>query len=481
MKATIMTNEVYNPDDQYRCTIIRGKAQSEMDNLLPAYATIVAEICPCSKEEFAELFNDKLSNLLFKKDFSQLDKEHQKTIRNHITEVAGKLFGLYYFDIENTVYESPSNAKLLEDNDQPAFFKNLCLNFQFPNGSQKISTILERINNGIRFKPFHFIIALLDLAKQNNVKLTKQELGYYVLNAKEVLQGKVNVSQVFTQIIQDRQLKNTKNPLRGSRDWQHIKEQFNLLLLANLVSEHDELLLLNYKEQKLIDLFIEELKQPLRFDIFSYDLTDKQEQEQMYADWSKYYGEIALANEDLLSTTLEALTQQSSEITATPSTMSQKSTNKVDKNALGEEGERYVFEFEKQRVAKTHPRLVNQVKLLASQKGIGYDISSVEAEENLQDPEFLRMIEVKATKRVTVPDINDDGWFDTVTLTRREWMSAKQYRGAYHIYRVYFTPTTTIIRKINDPFDKNTQGIIEVIPTHYRMDFRSSAIDGEYV
>lgn len=69
----------------------------------------------------------------------------------------------------------------------------------------------------------------------------------------------------------------------------------------------------------------------------------------MYADWSKYYGEIALANEDLLSTTLEALTQQSSETTSTPSTLSQKSTNRVDKNALGEEGERYVFEFEKQR------------------------------------------------------------------------------------------------------------------------------------
>lgn len=476
-----MTITVYNPDEHYRCTIIRGKAQREMDNLLPAYATIVAEICPSSKEEFTDLFNDKLSNLLFKKDFSQLDKDHKKTIRNHITEIAGKLFGLYFFDTNDTVYESPSNAKLLEDNDQPAFFKNLCLNFQFPNGSQKINTVLERIDDGICFKPFHFIIALLALAKQSNINLTKDEVGYYVLNSKQVLQGKISVVQVFAEIMQDRERRAIKKVIKDSRHWQHIKEQFNLLLLANLVSEQDELLLLNYKEQKLIDVFIEELKQPLRFDIFSYNLTDRQEQDKMYADWSKYYGEIALANEDLLSTTLKALTQQSSEITATPSTISQKSTNKVDKNALGEEGERYVFEFEKQRVAKTHPRLVNQVKLLASQKGIGYDISSVEAEENLQDPEFLRMIEVKATKRITVPDMNDDGWFDTVTLTRREWMSAKQYRGAYHIYRVYFTPTTTIIRKINDPFDKNTQGIIEVIPTHYRMDFRSSAIDGEYV
>jgi len=37
--------EVFNPDIQYRCTIIRGKAQKELDNLLPAYANIVSEIC----------------------------------------------------------------------------------------------------------------------------------------------------------------------------------------------------------------------------------------------------------------------------------------------------------------------------------------------------------------------------------------------------------------------------------------------------
>lgn len=475
MKITI-----YNPDEHYRCTIIRGKAQREMDNLLPAYAMIITEICPCSREEFTKLFNDKLANLLFKKDFGQLDKDHQKTIRNHITEIAGKLFGLYFFDVSDMVYESPSNAKLLEDNDQPAFFKNLCLNFQFPNGSQKINTVLERINHGICFKPFHFIISLLILAKQNNISLTKDEVGYYVLNAKQVLQGKISVAQVFAQIIQDRQLQIVKKVIKDSNHWQHIKEQFNLLQLANLVVQDDEFLLLNHKEQKLIDCFIETLNQPLRFDIFSYDLKDKQQQNQMYVDWSQYNGSLALDDESLLTTTLEALTQQPSESTVIPSVTPQK-TSKVDKHALGEEGERYVFEFEKQRVAKTHPRLVNQVKLLASQKGIGYDISSVEAAENSQEPEFLRMIEVKATKRITIPDIKDDTWFDTVTLTRREWMSAKQYRSAYHIYRVYFTPTTTIIRKINDPFDKHTQGIIEVIPTHYRMDFRAVAIDGEYV
>src|SRR5690606_150368 len=106
-----------------------------------------AEICPCSKIDFDKLFNEKLSQALYRKSFEALEDKHKKTIRNHITETAGSLFGLYYYDTEGNYYESPSNAKLLEDNDQPAFFKNLCLNFQFPNGSQKVSTILERIND----------------------------------------------------------------------------------------------------------------------------------------------------------------------------------------------------------------------------------------------------------------------------------------------------------------------------------------------
>ena len=47
-------------------------------------------------------------------------------------------------------------------------------------------------------------------------------------------------------------------------------------------------------------------------------------------------------------------------------------------------------------------------------------------------------------------------------------MVAKQYRK------------TTIVRKINDPFDKNENAIITVLPTLYRMDFGSKSIDKQY-
>ena len=195
---------MFNPDIQYRCTIIRGKAQKELDNLLPAYANIVAEICPCTKEIFDQEFNDRLSQIIYNDDFENLGDNNQKTIRNHITEVAGKLFGLYYFD-EHYIYESPSNEKLLIDNDQPAFFKNLCLNFQFPNGTQKIQTIEERLNDEIKFKPFHFVLTLLSLAQKSGIILSKDEIGYYVLNAKQVLQGNISVEEVLGTIIKNRE------------------------------------------------------------------------------------------------------------------------------------------------------------------------------------------------------------------------------------------------------------------------------------
>jgi len=64
--------EVFNPDIQYRCTIIRGKAQKELDNLLPAYANIVSEICPCTKDVFDQEFNDRLSEIIYDDTFDNL-------------------------------------------------------------------------------------------------------------------------------------------------------------------------------------------------------------------------------------------------------------------------------------------------------------------------------------------------------------------------------------------------------------------------
>ncbi|MEG9546062.1 DUF3883 domain-containing protein [Mannheimia sp. HC-2023] len=460
---------MFNPDIQYRCTIIRGKALKELDDLLPAYANIITEICPCQKDEFDKNFNQKLSSVIYKTDFHNLNKAHRKTIRNHITEVAGKLFGLY-FEKDYVVYESQSNMKLIEDNDQPAFFKNLCLNFQFPNGTQKIQTILERIDNQIRFKPFHFLISLLLLANSHNITLTKDEIGYYVLNAKEVLQGKITPIIVLDTILSDRNRGIIKKLESGSKHTQHIREQLNLLELANLIRIKNGNVVLNSKESKLINKFVEDLDKPLSFNIYAYNLKDELQKSKMYREWSEYFGTVLVEDYELLKTKLDYSSEED-DIS---------SEKQMSNTVLGEQGEEFILNLEKERVRRFYPRLVNKIQLVGKLRGFGYDILSVEAEENKENPEFSRFIEVKSTTRITEPDLNDKSWLDTISLTRKEWIAAQQYRDAYNIYRVYFTPTKVIVRKIKNPFNKNEKGIIQVIPTMYRMDFNSESIDLEY-
>ena len=55
---------MYDHSKQYRCTIIRGKSQKEMDDLLPAYAKVLHEVWPCSIDEWDEAFNNALKKYL---------------------------------------------------------------------------------------------------------------------------------------------------------------------------------------------------------------------------------------------------------------------------------------------------------------------------------------------------------------------------------------------------------------------------------
>ena len=97
----------YNPDNQYRCTIIRGKSQTQMEDLLPLYANMVHRLCPCTEYEFNERGNKFLSKALFGTDcYEILPASNQKTVRNHLTEIAGTVLALYRIDLDGYVYEA---------------------------------------------------------------------------------------------------------------------------------------------------------------------------------------------------------------------------------------------------------------------------------------------------------------------------------------------------------------------------------------
>ncbi|MCF0186044.1 MAG: DUF3883 domain-containing protein [Bacteroidaceae bacterium] len=464
----------YNPNNQYRCTIIRGKSQTEMEDMLPFYAQMVHAFCPCTKDEFQSRCTKKLSKLLFDtSDFSSLPDNNQKTVRNHMTEIAGKLLGLYRTDTDDYVYETQSCEFLLETNDFPTFFKNLCANLQFPNGSQKIQTVIERIDNDINIKPLCYVVALLDYARKQpqNIILTKQEIGFYVLNNLDVLQGRVDVKIVYNQLMEDRKRKVKHDNLSGSRDWQHIKEQFNLLDLSNITITDDKFIWLNKDEEAAIRIFVERLAEPL-FDMCTYNLTTMEGKKQMFADWEKFYGHF--------DPRLRSM--QSIGIAETQTTEAIRENGAVGLTTveLGDQGELLVYRLECERVKAYKERLLNKVLLLGKTKGLGYDISSIEANENPSRPEFARYIEVKSTKRSTEPTFDRVNWYDTLNLTSKEWIAAEQYGDFYNIYRVYFTKKKTIVIRIKNPFKLSQEDKIEVYPTIYQMNFDSSVIIKQY-
>lgn len=461
---------MYNPEKQYRCTIIRGKSQTEMDDLLPIYARIIDEICPCESKAFEELFNKKFAKYLTE------NKRTKKTFDNHRTEVAGRLFGMYYQGNDSVVYESDRTKKFLSDNDQPAFFKDLCYKMQFPNGMQKIATIMERKRNKISIRPNAFLLKFLLLAEEEHVDITKREIGYYILNSLDVLQGIAEPKEVLSYIIKDQKAGITRNITvpgkQHSYNWQHIDEQLNYLELANLIRiVEGKRVCLNNREREALEIFAEKWHEKPEFNVYKYDLDDNKAKLQFKYDWDLYFSKLSNCVDEF-TTSAKALVENQDEI----KTLETKEFGKGNLVALGDEGEAVVYEYERNRVGSFNKRLVNRVLALGKTKGLGYDIQSVVAEKG-DTAEFVKYIEVKTTKRTTSPKINDVSWNDNFNITRNEWLAAQQFAEMYSIFRVYFTRDGILIYIINNPYSKKQNKKIEIVPLTYRVDFGKSSID----
>lgn len=463
---------MYNHQNQYRCIIIRGKSKKELDNLLPSYARVIDDICPCSKDEFEAKFNAEFARIIHGKNADTLALK--KTLDNHRTEIAGKLFGMYYLSEDGIYYASERTKKFLEDNDQPAFFKDLCFKMQFPNGMNKIQTIQSYLDNHIALCQFPFLIKSLMLAKEEGLFLTVNDIGYYILNALDVLQGIATPNEVIFQIKADKALGIERKIIvpnkAPSYTMQHIREQLNYLELANLIYIDDEKrVILNPKEEKCLNIFASKCNDKPAFNMYSYDISRQEEREQLYLDWDLYYSKVSLESSSFETNVSALFIKEDVKPIAKPSS----GENTVE---IGDEGEQYVYEYEKRRVANFNSRLADKVLALGKTKGLGYDIQSVVAEDG-DWAEFVKYIEVKSTKRVTAPDLSDSSWVDTINITRNEWVAAQQHKDFYSIYRVYFVRDGVVVYIINNVYEKHQDKKIQIVPTMYRVDFSNTAID----
>lgn len=461
---------MYDHLKQYKCTIIRARAISECDDLLPKYATIIDTLCPCTRENFDNGFDEHFR--IYAKNRAR-DKDNQnaiqKTINNHKTEISGSLFGMHY-EIDGIVYASERTKKLLFDNDQPAFFKDWLYKMQFPNGMQKSQTYKQHIDDGIKCRPYSFLMKVLLYLKSENVSLLKQEIGYYILNSEDVLKGRATPLEVAEQIIKDKKEciypRSIVIPEDASSSYdQHIGDQLKYLELSNLLIIDGQNVKLNVNEEDAIYTFANEWSKPLPFDVNLYKLEDLNERKKFEENWAIYYSSLSTVV-DKFTTTYNSLDLP---------VIKKETNDKFNAVELGDEGEAYVLAYEINRVRLFNSHLVRKVIPLGKTKGLGYDIQSVIAEKG-EMSEFVKYIEVKSTKRVTAPDVADSMWIDTLNITRNEWIAAQQHKEYYSIYRVYFTRDGVFMFVIENVQQKEKDGLINVVPTTYRVDFNNSAV-----
>lgn len=465
---------MYDHTKQYRCTIIRGKSQKDMDDLLPAYAKVIDEICPCKAENFEEQFNN-----LFQRFIPESDRT-KKTLDNHRTEISGKLFGMYFFDEDGMVYESERTKKFLCDNDQPAFFKDICYKMQFPNGMQKSQTVAQRVNDKISVRPNSFVLKLLQVAETAKISITKKDIGYYVLNSLDVLRGNANPYEVLDAISKDKKSgieRTISVPGKAlSYCYQHINEQINYLELANLIWITDEkYVVLNPNEKDTITLFADKWDSKPDFDVYSFSLDTRENKKAFQFSWDFYFSKLSDVS-DKFKTSVEALV---SEYKTDVKTANKEKKARNNLTEFGDEGEELVFKYEKDRVSSFSTRLANKVLWLGKTKGLGYDIQSVIAEPGEME-EFVKYIEVKSTKRLTCPNVNDTLWIDTLNITRNEYMAARQHKEFYSIFRVYFTRDGIYVFVLNNVDKKLSEKKIVAVPTTYRVDFSQDSVDSSF-
>jgi hypothetical protein len=137
---------------------------------------------------------------------------------------------------------------------------------------------------------------------------------------------------------------------------------------------------------------------------------------------------------------------------------------------LGRQGEKLVYELERERLSST-PRYLGRVKDMAAMRGIGYDIQTVSGV--LPEPDRFKFLEVKSTRRTTKPADDD---YETVSLTPNEWRAATQYGEDYSIVRVIFHQGGHTIREFKNPASWVSDGRASLEPTGYTLEVPGTAL-----
>ena len=438
---------------QRRTGIIRGRGQVEMDTLLPLFANLVEKNTPLPVEKFDSVMISGLETLFPEKS--------EKTLRNYFTEIIGQLYAMYFVE-DGIAQLSPLALKLIEDGDQPAFFKVLASRLQFPNPSSKKQTYDQEVSDGLGVRPLVLVLETLRKAHDKKDSVSLLEIAYFILNSEEALKGTHTGASIYADITKARSIKKQIPTLSGSRALQHIKEGMNLLVVANLVRESVSQYQINPWEMETITEICKDGSNGQIFRVRNASESHFDFQQL----WKKHLTSLVSVPIDIFNTKVEALAGG-----IPPKLVSSKIPRQA--HEIGRKGELLVIELENLHLSDAYPGEGLQALDYTAKRGIGFDILSIFYNDPVKN-RLPHQIEVKTTARVTKPDLSKYTTPDGFTLTRSEKQALDTYGDGFSIYRVFIYVGGSIVQILRDPSKLAQRGKFTLTPETWSAQFTPS-------
>jgi len=394
-----------------------------------------------------------------------------KSIKNQRTEMV-RPFGLVKYS-EGLALPGNRLSILSQTQDIPRFFKSFCMRFQFPGGFVKPDRVSEMVAAGVHFKPAQYILTLLKNGESrfgNDFAISAAEMAHFVFNDKRVTVSNESTNNVLTRIVDNRTsgggIDKTSDVIRYARDF------LNYMVEGNLLDELKGMYRLNGGEQRAIHSIIADksffggyskvIKSDGKWDVEEYKQVDQA--------WMEYFADAQ--DDEALETPVSALIKTNANLPDEWERIREmlKHKNTSAKRAilkeLGDEGERIAFDYERGEVAKARKDLLHLVKVVSSNGTLGYDILSLQPEQNRRK----KFIEVKTTKKNYESDV-----VIPFFMSINEWSAAEQLGDDYYIYRVIITREKVTIFSIKNPVLQYKNGHLRIEATAYKIVYSTEA------
>lgn len=441
------------PDEYYfRIHHVRPRFKGSIENVLLFIATEIAKIPEQPEDDFANELNKAI------RSYPGNAIRKIKTINNWRTEISS-LFG--FFITDNGLTKPGNRAlELAKKEDLVEAFKIFLYSFQYPGAHIKSHEILKQVQKGVHFKPAQYILRVLTAAEKDvgrQVGLSKEEVCHCIFNDLRCSAGMETPEQTWQRIKRNKKFKvvydMTGDVVRYAGDIIDYMEIANLL-----VSYDHRLYYMNTLENDAIIKFVNSTEWFSGYDLMIQQRSGTLEEiNSRYTDWFYYvnrdydftdfktdvlafiatdrteYEDLQKKNDEVLNLILEA--------------------DEIRTKDIGDMGESLVHAHECQRV-KIGGRadLIHLIKRIPTQHAVGYDIQSVELDEN------KRYIEVKTT--ISSKPLH----FNKIHLTTNEWNAARTLKDNYYIYRLMISKAEKKLYVLKDPVGLYKKDIIDMIP-----------------